>query len=232
MKKSLILYIGLISYLLYAISCSFSTAQDQHRRVDAVQPAEERCINESAKERTNSSSREWRAATYRGLTVGQSTREDMLRVFGKPKRSDRAAGQTKIDPKPIIWNEYEEGGEFPGKFTIEVDKSSGIIVGMFLAAEKLSKEEAIKRFGDDYAVTRYDWCEEGFEYEDASPIYESPDGALLFIEYRSRGISISVDEENKATYIYYGSKPHGLASKDDCKKDLEEHKKASKQRAH
>ena len=47
--------------------------------------------------------RDWRAGTYLGLTAGKSTRADMLRVCGEPKRIDTPADQTPNDPDPEIW---------------------------------------------------------------------------------------------------------------------------------
>ena len=46
----------------------------------------------------------WRAATYRGLTIGKSTRADMLRILGKPFSS--LASTDQDEPRTIIWNDY------------------------------------------------------------------------------------------------------------------------------
>ena len=43
---------------------------------------------------------EWHAATYRGLTIGESTRYDMLRVLGKPQWSGPPGDQTEDEPDP------------------------------------------------------------------------------------------------------------------------------------
>lgn len=45
--------------------------------------------------------RVWRKGSYRGLTVGTSTRADMWRVLGKPLSSGPSADQDP--PHPIVW---------------------------------------------------------------------------------------------------------------------------------
>ena len=134
---------------------------------------------------TRETAREWRAATFRGLTVGKATSADMLRVFGEPHWSGPPGNQAKDDPDPEVWNDFEQGGDFPGKLTFVVDKRSGIIQRIDLYPEAISEEQAIKYFGNDYIVTRYahDDCLGNGE---SAPVYESPDGPILDIEYRER----------------------------------------------
>jgi hypothetical protein len=173
-------------------------------------------------------SRVWREASYRGLKVNRSTRYDLLRILGKAKWSGRPAGQTKHDPNPEVWYEYENVGEFPGKFTVAVDQRTGRILVMHLSPKKLSREQAVRVFGDDYIVTRYDFCE-NFE-GDGAPVYESPQGSRIVIEYRSRGVALGVDEMNGVTQITYVGGPIGLASLRACYEELQKDKKISNNR--
>jgi hypothetical protein len=53
--------------------------------------------------------------------------------------------------------EYESGGEFPGKLTVILDERSGVTSGIDLYPENLSRDEAIKHFGNDYIIARYDF---------------------------------------------------------------------------
>ncbi len=164
------------------------------------------------------SGREWRAASYRGLTVGKSTRADMIRVFGRPKRVDIPEGQRRTDPHQQLWYIYDGVGEFPGEFTVMIDKRSRKIVEMDLSPKNLTKEEAIRHFGDDYVITRYSFCA-GFEEEDAAPIYESPNGALTYIEYREHGIALGLDYMNNVDQILYIRKPLGFTSQSGCRRE-------------
>jgi hypothetical protein len=157
------------------------------------------------------STREWRAATYHALTVGSSTRADMYRVFGKPKRADTF----KEDHE--VWYIYEGKGELPGELTVMVDASSKRIIGMYLIPSNLSKEAAIKHFGQNYRLTKYDFCP-GFDDAESAPIYESTDGAAAYIEYRNRGIAIMIGDQEMVYHVMYVNKALGRSSKSMCGK--------------
>lgn len=155
--------------------------------------------------------REWRAATYRGLTVGKSTGADMLRVFGKPHRSGPPGDQAKQDPNPQVWNEYQGGGEFAGKLTVVTDKNSGVILRIDFYPESLFKEEAVRHFGNDYLATKYEF-DKCLGEEESAPLYEDSGGTVLYLEYRDRGIAIAIDEQTRVGHISYVNKPIGAPS--------------------
>jgi len=158
----------------------------------------------------------WKAAKFRTLVMGGSKRSDMLRLLGKPIWSGRPMGEPENDPNPEIWNDYDRGGEFRGKLSVVFRKRTGVIVSIYLYPAMLSKNEAIKRFGNDYVETRYDY-DNCLGDEESAPMYESPNGQVRFIEYRSRGIALLVDDLNKVRNISYLSGPVGApASK--CKR--------------
>lgn len=156
----------------------------------------------------NQSSRQWRAATFRGITVGKSRSADMLRVFGKPRWSRAQREEEDEDSRPEIWNNYEGIGEFPGQANIIVDKRTGIVTRIDFFPKKLTKQQAIAHFGPDYVITRYDF-EPCSDDEESEPIYESPNGPLVSIEYRSRGIAIAIGHGDLVTKINYVSGPIG-----------------------
>jgi len=163
--------------------------------------------------------RGWCAGTYRGLTIGQSTRADMVRVLGKPLSSGFSADQD--EPKNIIWHDYGKiTGDLSGRLGVETDKRTDKIVSVSIAPDDMTKEDAIKYFGQDYKLMGYEFCE-GFEDETAVPVYENPKATQLNnIEYRARGISISIGFRGRVNEIYFVAEPTGLASKDDCKKEV------------
>lgn len=135
----------------------------------------------------------------------------MLKILGKPNWSGAPGDQPKDDPNPEIWNEYETGGDFPGKLTVVVDKRGGIIQRIDLYPQELSEEQAIKHFGEGYVTTRYDF-DECLSDGESAPMYESPNGQLVTIEYRSRGIAIALNYQGKVNHINYVSKPIGALS--------------------
>ena len=160
---------------------------------------------------TAESSRTWRAATYKGLTMGKSKVADMRRVLGAPTRIERF-NQDKSNPQ--VWYHYDVKWEFPATLRVIVDKTR-TVREVHLLPNYLTKEEAIKHFGRDYVVTRYDFdsCRGN---EEAAPLFESPTGNVLNIEYRQRGIALSVNADGNINEISYVSGPVGaVASK--CK---------------
>ena len=205
--KKVTIFCVLLSYSLSVVGChSLGSQKTKHEVQQTAAQSEQR-------------SREWRAATYRGLAIGKSTRDDMLHVFGQPQWSRPPGDQIKGDPNPEVWNEYESRGEFPGKLLVVLDEHSGVILAIDLYPENLTKEDAIKYFGDDYITTRYDFdmC---LGNDESGPVYESPNGSILYIEYRERGIALGIDYQGKVDQIQYVSKPIGAPSS-KCKQASE-----------
>lgn len=156
--------------------------------------------------------RTWSSAKYRELTIGQSTRNDMFRVFGKPTRSFIP------DEPDQIWYEYNNSSELFSTLTVRVDQASGNILEMILSPRNLlSKEDAINRFGDDYIVTRYDFCDETSD-QTPPPLYESLRGPFYYVEYRSRGIALALNFQGQVDGVHYVSNPIGAASLADCRR--------------
>lgn len=202
--KEMILICALFSQLSSVATCSFAPMRGQQSGAQESAPA------------ALQPAHEWRAATYRGLRVGKSTSADMLRVFGKPHWSGPPGDQIENDPNPEVWNEYEAGGDFPGKLTVVVDKRSKIIQRIDLYPADLAEDEAIKHFGDDHITTRYDF-DECLSDGESAPMYESPNGQFVSVEYRDRGIALNAGYGEKVNTISYVKGPIG-AEFSKCKK--------------
>jgi hypothetical protein len=155
----------------------------------------------------------WHPATFRGITIGKSKRADMVRLLGQPKWSRTTPGEG--DEHGTTWNNYERAGEFPGPTNVATDSVTGIVIRIDFYPQRLSKAEAIKHFGPRYVITRYafDPCPGA---EDEESIYESPNGPLVSLEYRGRGIAVSVGYKDMVTKISYVSEPIGSV-KSKCK---------------
>lgn len=158
------------------------------------------------------SNRVWHPATYRGLTIGKSKQVDVLRVFGQPRWSQTANSEDGDESGQEVWSNYERVGEFLGQTNVLTRHRVLERIDFFPA--RLSKEQAIAHFGADYVITRYafDSCLGG---EDAESLYESANGPLVSLEYRSRGIAISIGYKDLVTRISYVGGPIG-STKSKC----------------
>jgi len=132
----------------------------------------------------------------------------MLKAWGKPKWSRSSKPAAEEDERQVTWTNYERVGEFPGPTTVVSDTRSGVITRINFYPDRLTKEQAIAHFGAGYLITKYsfDSC---LDEEESEPIYESPNGPLVSVEYRSRGIAISVGYMDMVTKISYVSGPIG-----------------------
>ncbi|HYR74276.1 MAG TPA: hypothetical protein VEM96_00405 [Pyrinomonadaceae bacterium] len=156
----------------------------------------------------------WRPATLRGITVGKSKLADMVRKWGQPKWSRTSKPQAGEEERQVTWTNYERVGEFPGPTTVVSDSRTGVISRINFYPDRLTKEQTIAHFGAGYIVTRYafDSC---LDEEESEPIYESPTGQLVSVEYRARGIAIAVGNKDMVTKISYVSEPIG-STKSRC----------------
>ena len=137
----------------------------------------------------------------------------MLRVWGKPKWS-RTSRREADEESQVTWTNYERVGEFPGPTTVASDTKTGIVTRINFYPDRLTKEQAIAHFGSSYLITRYafDSC---LDEEDDEPIYESPTGPVVSLEYRARGIAISIGYKDLVTKISYVGGPIG-STKSRC----------------
>jgi len=124
-------------------------------------------------------------------------------------------GENPNDPNREVWYVYNGAAEFLGTLTVVIQNRTGVVLRIDIAPEALSKAEAIKHFGPDYILTRYDF-DQCLGDEESAPIYESPTGSLMEIEYRHRGIAIQVNDTEKVNTISFVSKPLG-AVESKCK---------------
>src|SRR5262245_11666930 len=75
------------------------------------------CYTLDGRQETQTKFPAWRAGTFRGLTIGKSTRADMLRVLGNPLSASPSADQAP--PEPIIWNDYGQiHGDLSGRLAV------------------------------------------------------------------------------------------------------------------
>lgn len=176
--------------------------------------------NRPSNTQPTSDNRQWRSATYRGLEVGKSTRQDMLRVLGKPKASVVPQARITTNPNTIIAFHYGgpngyAGNLITGNLITGVEKATRIIAWIETIPENLSRDDVIKQFGSDYLLTGYkpDDC-----FMDGQPqmLYETSVKAMYTqMEYRQVGMAVQFRPNQEEVYriIYISDKwPYGNTS--------------------
>jgi hypothetical protein len=145
-------------------------------------------------------SKKWVPAVYRGLVVGRSTKADVLRVLGKPK----SVGKEQDTGVPTI--SYAVSHPVQGMLVVYIRR--GLLDSMSLFPQtQPTKDDIIGVLGSDYLVVRYaadDCLGEG----GAAPIYEDRNGPIERIEYRSRGLAVSL-HDGEVDAILFVAKPFG-----------------------
>ena len=158
--------------------------------------------------------RQWKAGTYRGIIVGKSTAVELLQKWGKPRETGNWEWDNPKNPKYLL-HHYDAQEAPMGAIMVEVETKTGRVSSIEAAPDELSLSKAIELFGKDYIETRYKDCKCGVGYD--SPMFESPDGSHIYVEYRSRGIAMSVNG-GQVTSIQFIDEPIGLKSSKECEK--------------
>jgi hypothetical protein len=129
----------------------------------------------------------WTPATYRGLTVGLSSKEDVLRVLGTPSSISKDSDSS--DP---LWH-YQVSDPFPG--SLEAWIKDGTTLGGFTLtpSRPVPKAEIIKIFGSNYRYSKH--------------LLAS--GPVEMLSYPNRGIAAIFEYENNEAIdlIIYSVKP-------------------------
>ena len=145
-------------------------------------------------------SRVWCPATFRGLVMGRATVDDAVRALGKPRATVAATG---VDG--LMWLGFDVAGDLPGQASVWADPETRVVQMVVVHPGGMSRDAAERLFGAGFLETRYapDECAEG----DVVPIYEAPNGPLLQVEYRNRGIALSVTDAVAVHEVLYLARP-------------------------
>lgn len=197
--------------ILISVGCVSLESRAQHQ-VDTLQ--EKPTIVDSIKQNRNGN--KWRPATYEGLIMGTSTHKDMLGVLGSPLDtvpSEIESEKVDFENTPFkdeVWYYYQADGGIPGKLVVNVDIHTKRIIRIIIHPQEvyLPKEKVIKHYGNDYVITRYSFDDCLGDW-DSVPIHESPDGPIKLLEYRERGISVTLGDKDIVNHITYESEPPG-----------------------
>jgi len=129
----------------------------------------------------------WTPATYRGLTVGSSSKEDVLRVLGRPSSISKDS-----DSGEPLWY-YQVSDPFPG--SLEAYIKGGTTLGGFTLtpSRQVTRAETVKMFGPNYRYSRR----------------PTPSAYVEMLAYPDRGIAIILSPVNNQAVdlIIYSVKP-------------------------
>jgi hypothetical protein len=153
------------------------------------------------------------------LTMGTSTREDMLRVFGESEdfaETEKWRNETPNLPSEIDYV-YENVGEIRGLHRVAVSSRDGKIVWILIEPEKMLKSDIVRLYGPNYVITKYD-TDDCIDDEDGVPLFESPNGRIKQFEYRERGIFFRLKKQDSrksgdlVELIMFVSEPPGATT--------------------
>jgi hypothetical protein len=164
--------------------------------------------------------RVWHSATYRGLEVGKSNHQDMLRVLGEAKFSAIPQARITTNPNTIVAYHYEGPERHDGniELVVGVEKATGIIAWISSRPESLTRDDVIKQFGADYIHQFYAPDECFIDGQLKERLYEVSEGPINSsyqqMEYRRLGMAIQFRTEQEVYQIVYiGDKwPYGATS--------------------
>lgn len=142
----------------------------------------------------------WHPGIYHGLTVGVSTRTDMVAALGDPSGS----GAVKDD---AVWF-YNVEDPAPGTLVVTTEETTEVIRSIVLRPRALSRDEMLEMLGDEVVETHYgvDGC---LSREEKMPLYERENGPLVFFENRAEGIAVSLAKDGNVRDITYVGGPIG-----------------------
>jgi hypothetical protein len=140
--------------------------------------------------------RSWHSANYRGIEVGKSTEQDMLRILGLPDSTTDVPANSAI--KGYIYGQSDgyHYGESE-RLVVHVEKATGIIAWIYRNPKKLSKVDLIKEYGNDYILPVYGMDPCFIEGRSGEPYVLSFEEAVnttnsqyVQMEYREAGLSV------------------------------------------
>jgi hypothetical protein len=97
--------------------------------------------------------RRWHAPTYRGITLGRSTRADVRRVFGKPIWSGHPEDEYDNSVLSMLRDEFENVAGFRGRTAVNIRGRGRVVESIELYPPPDAQpifEEVAAEFGTDY----------------------------------------------------------------------------------
>jgi hypothetical protein len=146
----------------------------------------------------------WKAANFRGLTVGRGHREELVRVLGPP---DATSHNTSGDELT-----YKARGEHKGDISVRLDRSGTVMEVQEAFAVSIPRTQIYKELGEDALTAHFSRAKCA-----ANALYRDPRGAIELTVYPARGIALWPDQYGyDFAAILYLARPPGLARLPAC----------------
>lgn len=98
-------------------------------------------------------SRQWKPGVYHGIVTGQSTREDVIRKFGKPEWEGERVGieEEYQSDETVFTMIYKNIGGMSGETEVGYVKKGKIVESIIIFPDKnLTERDIIAKYGDNY----------------------------------------------------------------------------------
>ena len=161
---------------------------------------------------------EWVPSTIKGITPGKSKYKDVIRLFGKPDYEGEMIEDPPLKPpEALIKLGYNRDIEIEGvlaRIGFGVYDETRIVTSISLAFEEMTKEDAIKIYGDDYyVITNSDYNNSTTREYASLCVYKSQkrnqevkvDGSdyPIYLVYPQKGMYIQIRRNNKVMMVEY-----------------------------
>lgn len=188
-----------VAWFMFAVAASILSAKPPHWTREEISRIQ------------RSASYGFKPAEYKGLWMGVSSKEDVLRVFGRPVAEGKGEDG-------FLYLTYRDIGIVKGPVDVVVEPRSDIVHFIVVHPDNTTVEAIMQKLGPGAVETKWSWatCEED-EFVGFGPAYIDPAGEHIGIEYRHLGIYIVPLEDGKVHSIRYSSSPAGLDA-DPCPK--------------
>jgi hypothetical protein len=146
----------------------------------------------------------WKRGTYQGLTPGQSSRQDVEKVFGEPSWRGEPEAEPGERPTHDVMYEYTNVGGMKGRTSVIFDARSGVVKVIYLYPQGLTMEQAVAQYGSDY-VRRGSGlgpCPTADDVRE-SRRQRSPDEYPIFLVYPQSGLYVTVQSDKTVLEVGY-----------------------------
>ena len=150
----------------------------------------------------------WRAGTYKDLMTGGSTRQDVVRKFGKPKLKTRAETDD-----PTEWEWHYEQHESKGS-CCDLGFRKGILQGITLNLGEVEQSKTAQMFGGRFIKVRFS-TDDARGGGGSAPLCEDPNGDQVLLLDPARGLFLWVEADGKVSSATFSSKRPGIGK---CRK--------------